>query len=167
MIIQAVLALLFTSFAFSLGAETEDRHMKYRYHEHDFDEDDDDDHDDDDHDHDDEDDDNEEFAPMRELPIPESRQGCYDDFPECTERSCRFSPRKCKKTCGRCEFAPERALEKDLPEAFETDFDVEAERQAYNFEDDDDDDDAGDDDDDFAVNFNDGCNGCEKAPPGF
>merc|ERR1719320_1574256 len=115
---------------------------------------------------------------MRELPMPESRQGCYDDFPECTKQSCRFSPRKCKKTCGRCEFAPERTLEKDLPEALETDLAVEAERQAYNFEDDgdddeddddddagDDDDDAGDDDDDFAVNFNDGCNGCEKAPP--
>merc|ERR1719265_2676054 len=103
MIIQAVLALLFTSFAFSMGAETEDRHMKYRYHEHDFDDDDDDDdHDDDDHDHDDEDDDNQEFAPMRELPIPESRQGCYDDNDDCREnreRSCRFSPRKCKKTC--------------------------------------------------------------------
>merc|ERR1719370_2153959 len=116
MLIQGVFALLFTSFAFSLGAETENRHGGYGYHEHDsqdfFD----------DHDHDDDDDDNEEFAPMRELPMPESRHGCHDDNPDCRDnrrQSCRISPRKCKKTCGRCEFAPERTLEKDLPDAFE------------------------------------------------
>merc|ERR1719370_2484028 len=85
MLIQAVFALLFTSFAFSLGAETENRHGGYGYHEHDsqdfFD---DHDHDEDDHDH--------------------------DDDPDCRDnrrQSCRISPRKCKKTCGRCEFAPE------------------------------------------------------------
>merc|ERR1712212_562571 len=158
MLIQGVFALLFTSFAFSLGAETENRHGGYGYHEHDF-EDDDDDH--------------EEFAPMRELTMPESRHGCHDDYADCRvnrRQSCRISPRKCRKTCGRCEFAPERTLEEDLPEALEADFPVEAERQSYNFEDNDgegndDDDEDDDDDDDWSVNFNDGCNGCEKAPP--
>merc|ERR1719234_1587462 len=149
MLIQGVFALLFTSFAFSLGAETENRHGGYGYHEHDFQDD------DDDHDHEDED--NEEFAPMRELPMPESRHGCHDDYSDCRRQSCRINPRKCKKTCGRCEFAPERTLEEDIPDALKADFAVQAERQAYNF--------ADDDDDDFAVNFNDGCNGCEKAPP--